>query len=274
MPKIKRKFAWPIDIAIILIICIFMVITGMPEFSGRPRVWDDVEREGVLRVVSSGGRLNFYMENGEGRGFNLDLVKRFCDESGVVAAVTVENDFDEKLRGLKTGKYDVVIDLLPATTECKYEMCTSMPLLVSRPVLVQRKPSADGSGAVYVSDVSELDGKLLYIARRSYYIMTLNHLCSELGLTVEVVEVDDDVDVLLAKVSRGEVDYAVLDELCVRTEISDYLNLEAELPLGFSHLMVWGLAGGGETKKRIDEYIDTIARTQWFAERRHFYAGK
>lgn len=270
MPKVGRRYI--LSVLFLLFAC--MVGTIAFYLSQKHRTWSDVTEEKVLRIVTTYGSMNYFVDDGVPKGFNYEIVKAFCDEYGLLPEIIIESDFKRRLRGLYSGEYDIILDLMPATAECKRDMATSAPLLVSRLVLVQRKRDYIENDNDYITDIVALNGRKICILKGSYYRMVLDNLRSELGIDFRVVELDGDIDMLFGMVVRGEIEYVAFDHLSVLTALAYHPSLEAEMPLGFSQLTVWGLSDSGELKSRLDAFIDSISYTPWFVQHRREYFGK
>lgn len=101
----------------------------------------DLIEEGTLTVGSDLAFAPFeFIEDGEERGFDIDLMDAIADELGVDATY-VDADFDGILAQLATGQFDVVISALTITEERAETVDFSDPYFEAVQALVVREDS-------------------------------------------------------------------------------------------------------------------------------------
>ena len=137
--------------------------TNMPEIP-KPENPNRVIKVGTSGLVEP---MNYYDENQELTGFDLELIYRLAYYLN--AEVRIEAmSFDALVASLESGKLDVVISDLNVTEERKEVILMSDPYMVSEiGVMVQKDRLADNGKRF--TDVSELDGEIIALLDGASY---------------------------------------------------------------------------------------------------------
>lgn len=256
---------------------IFVVLVGAFVVVGnlvlnRPRTWDDVEREKMLRVVTSYDPINYYLDEGKPMGFGYEVIKGFTDSLGFSLDVTIESSYAKRLSGVENGDFDVMLDLIPITSESDDVFHLTFPLATSKLLLVQMdKMYRSATDSVrFVSDVSELDSARIYIAEGSEYRLVLDNIMDETGIVMDVVEDEYAADMLCDKIVRGEIAYAAVDRLYLSSIIESLPILNADVALGFDQFVGW-LTSDVSTQGVINDYIDSMDGDSRFVQTKREY---
>lgn len=129
--------------------------TTMPDIP-KPENPDRVIKIGTSGLVEP---MNYYDENQELTGFDLELIYRLA--AYMNAEVKIEAmSFDALVASLETGKLDLVISDLNVTEERKEVILMSEPYFVSEIAVVVQKDRLANNGK-QIADVGDLDGKAL-----------------------------------------------------------------------------------------------------------------
>ncbi len=130
--------------------------------------------------------------------------------------------------------------MVPVTSELRESVAFTESLALDRQVLVQRK--ASDTTTVYVHSQLELPGKKIYVTQDSPYIPRLQNLASEIGDTIQIVEMpDSESGHLIMLVARGEIDYAVCNYRTALRMLADYPLLDISTAISFSQLHAWAV---------------------------------
>ena len=139
MKPIQRKY---LKYLLIAIVC-FLVFAFWPQRKekeeGHPRDYAEIAADGILRAATEYNSISFFVDGDTVSGFHYELIEAFARDKGIQAQVSPVMSFDQRLKGLETGKYDVIAYGIPATSELKDSLLLTSPIILSKQVLVQRK---------------------------------------------------------------------------------------------------------------------------------------
>lgn len=215
---------------------------------------DEIIASGRIRAVTNMNQTSYFIYRGEPMGFHFELLKNFADRLELELEIVVSNDIDEAYLMLENGEADILAMGMTVNAERKEQMQFTTPIMQTRQVLVQRKPSgwtrmtADEIEKRLIRNQLDIAGKTVYIQKGSSYAQRLNNLESESGEEIEVVEVPFDAEELTRQVARGEIGFTVCDENIARIMASVYDNIDMETPVSFPQKLAWGVRKEGSDK--------------------------
>ncbi|MCD8309986.1 MAG: transporter substrate-binding domain-containing protein [Prevotellaceae bacterium] len=242
---------------------------------GQARDYAEIAREGVLRAVTEYNSFGYHAEGDSAGGYYYELVEAFAREHGMQAEVTPLMEFGERLKGLSEGKYDLIAYGMPVTTELKDSLLFTLPVLLNRQVLVQRKEAtheeekadkgkrhvSDTKRTPYIHSSLDLAGKTLHVVKDSPVKLRIRNLGEEIGDTIYVEEVERyGPEQLVALVAHGDIDYAVCDENIARTAAETLDGIDINTAISFTQFYAWAV------DKRSPVLLDSL--NAWL-ERQH-----
>lgn len=237
--KIERIFSFFFPLLIVLSV---VVIGAFYLFKkDLPRDFQDIQQEGVLRVVTEYNQSGYYISGDTIRGFQYDLINAISALSGIPVEISLEMGLPESFEGLREYKYDIVARTIPVTTELKQDFAFTEHILLNKQVLVQRTEAANG-GKEPIRNQLELAGKTLYVPANSPAIMRIQNFQHEIADSIYIVEEPDySTEQLIIMVAAGEVDYAVCDMQLAAQYINDFPTIDIQTDIGFTQLESWAL---------------------------------
>ena len=214
---------------------------------------------GKLVVLMSNNIASYYVFKGQPRGFEYEMLRLFCKENGLELEIKIINDFDYLLDSLVAGKGDIAAGNLTRTKARLQIVDFSPEVLRTRQVLVQRLPddykklSKNQIKSRLVQDPLELDGKTVYVNAGSSFYSRLQNFADENGLDIETLTVNSDLgtDELVDMVSKGVIDYTVVDENIARIHKDIYKNIDISVPLSLSQSIAWAIPKGQDGLKAL-----------------------
>ena len=93
--------------------------------------------------------------------------------------------FDERLRGLSDGRYDVIAYGILATSELKDSLLLTSPIILNKQVLVQRKANGEND-SLYIRNQLDLAQKTPHVVKGSPSILRIQNLGNEIGDTIYI----------------------------------------------------------------------------------------
>jgi membrane-bound lytic murein transglycosylase F len=262
----------------IRILLLFIITLSCNRLSGpsstaeRTSKLHEVLNNGVLRVVTEFNSTSYFIYRGQPMGYQYEMLQELANHLGVKLEVIVNNDLDEKFRLLQEDKVDLIAVNLVVTKERKKIMNFTVPHTQTRQVLVQRKPKNwqyldnETIDANLIRNQLDLALKTIYVPRNSAYSKRLYNLSEEIGDSIKIVEVDDDIEKLIEKVAKGDIDYTVSDENIAKVYESYYNNIDIATPVSFTQNLAWAMAKGTDDLRQvIDNWLIDFKKTKKYA---------
>lgn len=227
----------------------------------------------MLKVITSQSVISYFDEQEHKSGFSYELLSMVSDSLHLALDITVENDDEKRIKRFKSGKYDVMLDLLPITAESRHKFLFANPILKTRLVLVEKAKRIPDS-VVFV-DNSILNFDTIYIRKTGFERLVLENMKDELNLNFEIDEIEGNAEQLCGMIDKGEIKYLALDEAtvdCVLDFYSQY-DLTYNQPLGFSQFYSWAVTDE-IFKQKFDSLYSIVSKTESFVLLKNKYGLK
>lgn len=230
------------------------------RFEAPLRDLETIRNEGRLRVVVDYNSTSYFVYRGKPMGYKYDLLRELARELGVELDFFVSNDLEATFRGLETGRYDLAAKNLTVTGERSRRVDFTTPLEQTRQVLVQRRgPAGSRDDSLMVHNVLDLRNREIAVPRNSAFQERLKNLEDEIGEPLHVlVDSLSDMEQLVKRVSSGELDLTICDEINARVYRQYYPNLDFSMPVSFRQNVAWAVR---KDAVHLKDFIDS-----WLAE--------
>ncbi|MFO7655981.1 MAG: transporter substrate-binding domain-containing protein [Bacteroidales bacterium] len=238
---------------LVLLLLLFISCKDAVKNTRKESAVSDLERimeTGRIKVVTDYNSTNYFIYRGQPMGYQFELLQELADYMGVKLEVTVSNNLTENFERLATGEVDLFASNLAVTKERREIVDFTVPHSQASQVLVQRKPDnwqkmnkKDIEGHLLRNQL-ELSGKTIYVQSNSSHLARLRNLAEEIGDSITIVQVDEDVEMLISKVANGEIDYTVSDEHVAAVNQTYYPNIDVETMVSFPQNMAWAVRKG------------------------------
>ena len=229
-----------IFLILIAAVLIFSSKKGDNEFEN-PDL-DEIKKSGRLRVVTEKSRVGFILEEKTVDGFSYELVKAFADSMELELEINLENNMDSAISGVLKNKYDLIASNVPNTTAVNNRLNLSVPILISRQMLIQRIENDSSGTDSLITDHHMLADKKIHVVKGSPFKMRLENLSVEIADTIEIPELEFlSTEGLVKAVSEGKINYTICDELQARRWGREYPNIDFSVPIGFNQQFCWAV---------------------------------
>ncbi|MBK7131475.1 MAG: transporter substrate-binding domain-containing protein [Bacteroidales bacterium] len=234
---------------------------------------DSIRSRGKLIAVTDFNSTNYFIYKGEPMGFNYELLKSFSDNIGIDLEIISENQLDKAFELLNTGKADLVATGLTVNSSRKKDILFTEPIDETRQVLVQRKPrnwrslTADAVDKKLIRNQLGLARKTIYVQAGSSHVERLETLASELGDSINIIEVPFDSEKLIRNVAEGLIDYTVCDENIAMVNATYYRDIDIATPVSFPQNLAWGVRKENSEKllHELNHWITSYKKTGSYA---------
>jgi membrane-bound lytic murein transglycosylase F len=234
---------------------------------------DSIRSRGKLIAVTDINSTNYFIYKGEPMGFNYELLKSFSDHIGIDLEIITENHLDKAFDMLNTGEADLLAIGLTVNSSRKQDIQFTEPIEETRQVLVQRKPenwralTADDIDKKLIRNQLDLAKKTVYVQEGSSHVERLVTLASEIGDSINIVEVPYDSEKLIRNVADGEIEYTVCDENVAQVNATYYPDIDISTPVSFPQNIAWGVRKKNSEKllQELNHWITSYKRTESYA---------
>lgn len=209
---------------------------------GHPRDYAAIAKEGVLRVATEYNSISFYVDGDTVSGFHYELIEAFARDKGLKAEINPLMSFEERLKGLGEGQYDVIAYGILATSELKDSLLLTSPIVLNKQVLVQRKENPEND-SLYIRSQLDLARRTLHVVKGSPSILRIQNLGDEIGDTIYIQEIEKYGDEqLMAMVAHGDIDYAVCDESIAEAVADSLPQIDINTAISFTQFYSWAVS--------------------------------
>jgi membrane-bound lytic murein transglycosylase F len=234
---------------------------------------DAIRERGKLIAVTDFNSTNYFIYKGEPMGFHYELLKSFSDHLGIDLEIVTENNIDHAIDMLKTGEADLLAIGLTVSSARKKEVQFTDPIDETRQMLIQRKPhnwrslTADNLDKKLIRNQLGLAKKTIYVQRGSSHVERLKTLASEIGDSINIIEVPYDTEKLIEHVADGEIDYTICDENVALVNSTYYSGIDVNTPISFPQNIAWGVRKNHSDAlmAEVNRWITAYRKTESYA---------
>ncbi|GAA6255053.1 transporter substrate-binding domain-containing protein [Bacteroides sp. f07] len=238
-----RLFRYLVPVVIVLAILFSVRQCGKKEKPpGHPRDYAAIAKEGILRIATEYNSISFYVDGDTVSGFHYELIEAFARDKGLQAEIIPLMSFEERLKGLAEGRFDVIAFGILATSELKDSLLLTTPIVLNKQVLVQRKATEE-SDSLYIHSQLDLAQRTLHVVKGSPSILRIQNLGNEIGDTIYIKEIEKyGPEQLISLVAHGDIDYAVCDESIARAVADSLPQIDINTAISFTQFYSWAVS--------------------------------
>ncbi|WP_085536445.1 transporter substrate-binding domain-containing protein [Massilibacteroides vaginae] len=229
-----------LTIYIVLLLVVIAAMTGIWFSLTKNKVirdYPEIQQEGILRIITEYNQSGYYISGDTIEGFQYELSQAISNISGLEVQISLGSRLSNSFRQLADGKYDIIAQNIPVTSEKREDFLFSDPIVLNKQVLVQR--STDDSIPPIRTQL-DLARKELYIPEGSPALLRIQNLEAEIGDSIYVIEDQTySEEQLIIKVAKGEIDYAVCDQQIAKTYQEIYPQIDIDTDISFTQLQSW-----------------------------------
>ncbi|MDR3194399.1 MAG: transporter substrate-binding domain-containing protein [Tannerella sp.] len=206
-----------------------------------PRDYEDIRREGILRIVTEYNQTGYYLSGDTTGGFQYELCRAIARLSGMEVLMYPEMSLEKSFSGLSGQHYDIIAQNIPVTGELKASFLFTEPVVLNKQILVQRTAAAN-NGVQPLRNQLYLAGKTLCVPKNSPALLRLRNLQYEIGDSIRIVEEPlYSSEQLIILVARGDIEYAVCDQQIARTAQKQFPEIDILTDISFMQLQSWAV---------------------------------
>lgn len=240
----------------------------------------EVKARGKLRALTGFGSTSYFIYRGTPMGFEYDLLKLLAKDLGVDLEIIAVNSIEEVITKLNEGEGDIIADNLVVTKSRENLVDFTLPISLTRQVLIQRKPTNWKALAPVqlekklIRNPMDLMDQTVHVRRGSVFHLRLLNLSEEIGGEINIIEEPEflDDEELISKVASGEIPYTVVDENIAQINKAYYPDIDISTPISFSQRIAWAVRENSpELKEAVNNWIRKVKREATFNVIHHKY---
>lgn len=244
-PRATRLRLFRYLVPVVIVLALLFSLRNCEEKEkpvGHPRDYAAIAKEGVLRVATEYNSISFYVDGDTVSGFHYELIEAFARDKGLKAEINPLMSFEERLKGLGEGQYDVIAYGILATSELKDSLLLTSPIVLNKQVLVQRKEKEEND-SLYIRSQLDLARRTVHVVKGSPSILRIRNLGNEIGDTIYIEEIEKYGDEqLIALVAHGDIDYAVCDESIAEAAADSLPQIDINTAISFTQFYSWAVS--------------------------------
>ncbi|MFC2139408.1 transglycosylase SLT domain-containing protein [Bacteroidota bacterium] len=274
----------------VLILYLIMFLSGCGRIEEKHVEVFDLDKileRGSLKAITGYNAYSYFIYKGEPKGFEYELMKKYCDHLGVKLELIIVKEIDKMFEMLIEGKGDIIAFNLTVTKERLKRIDFSNTLNTTKQVLVQRRPEkwhrmmSHEIDRLIIKNPLDLEGKTVYVRSGSSHLQRLRNLSDEIGGDINIIEASPQLGMedLIEMVSMGEIDYTIADDNVALLNQAYYSNIDVSTDISMPQKIAWGIRKNVPLlKQNLNEWIDIekkktefyVIRNRYFKNRRAF----
>ncbi len=214
---------------------------------------ESIKEKGRITVLTDYSSTDYFIYRGQPMGFQYEMLQQLANHLSVRLEVRVSRSLNESIELLRNGEADLIAQNLAITKDRLQIIDFTEPFVQSHLVLIQRKPEnwrkmKDNSiNAFMITNPVRLKGQTIYVTRGSSAITRLKNLSEEIGGDINIIEVDESPEQLIALVSEGEVPFTVCENIVANVNARYYPDVDINTKVGLQQEMAWAVRKGSTT---------------------------
>ena len=223
------------------------------------KVLNTILEKKKLRAVTNYGSVSYFIYRGEPMGYQYELLKNLCGYLDVELDLIIESDLNKSIGMLNDREVDLIAMGLTINNKRKELVLFTDPIMITRQVLVQRKPegwqhmaTAEEIESRLLRSTFDLSEKKIYVQEGTVFKEQLEKLADDMAGYIQVVSDPREVEELIAAVASGEIEYTIADEHVAIVNARYYPNLDVGTQVSFQQKIGWAV------KKNQTALVDTI----------------
>lgn len=265
------------SIAYFTIVSIVLLLSSCDENDNRIepiyRDFDTIQQEGTLKALINYSSTSYFIYKGIPQGFEYELLNLYATDIGVSLKVIPMKDMDSMFYQLNTGVADVVAANLTITKERLEEVSFTNPIIITKEVLIQRKPDNwKKLKKKHVEDsllrsVMELGGKTIAVRENSSFYRDMKKLSKDIRqkINIQLLPGSIEMEELIRQVSNKEIDYTIADKNIAQVNQWYYQNIDAELVIKAHQDIAWAVRNNSDSLiKSMNNWLVNFQKTRKF----------
>lgn len=258
------------------LLIVLVACTSKPKEASRKIIDHDIDKikaKGTLKALINYSSTSYFIYKGIPMGFEYELLKKYTDHIGVDLEVIPIKNMDSVFVNLNNGVADIVAANLTITKERLKEVNFTLPIIITKQVLVQRKPEnwrkmrrKELADSLLQSPL-DLANKTIIVREGSSFYTRLKNLNDEIGgkIIIKTVPGEITMEQLIENVAIKEINYTVADKNIALVNQWHYPNIDASLTLSLDQKIAWATRTNADSLTlSINNWLNQFQKTKKF----------
>lgn len=210
--------------------------------SSEVKTLQSVVEEGKLIAICESSTISHFKNKNVSLGYEYEMLQHIAKKLKLKLEVMNFDNRKEMNKALLAGKGHLIADFRVISPSHGSDFIYTIPHTWSYLCLVQRKPGEkDKNAAPLIENIYDLDGKTIHVYQNSIAHKKLKYFADEYAIEIGIIAVKYSREDLIEKVSRGEIEYTVVEQEIMAANKQLYNNLEYSLQLSFPYRIAFTL---------------------------------
>jgi len=215
--------------------------------------FQSIAKEGKLIALCENSTLSHFKNKNISFGFEYEILNQLSKKLGLKLEILTFDNRNDLNKALQSKKGHLIADFRAISAKNQSSFIHSAPHITSHLCLVQQKPTKNKkSKTILIEDIYQLDGLKINVQQNSIAHKKLKYFADEYAIQIKIVAVDYSREELIEKISKGEIEYTVIEQAIISANKQLYDNLDFSLQLSFPYRIAFTLHEDAE------ELRDTI----------------
>jgi membrane-bound lytic murein transglycosylase F len=201
-------------------------------------------KNGKLIAICETSTITYFKNRNISLGYEYEILKHIARQLNVQLEVLPFADAKEMNKALIENRGHLIADFRVIGNKSPHNFIHTSPHTMSVISLVQRIPSKkDRKNTPLLSDIYALEGKTIHVQENSIAHKKLIYFADEYALNLGIVAVNYSREELLEKVSKGLIDFTVIEREIIAANRELFNNLDYSLQVSFPYRIAFTLRG-------------------------------
>ena len=260
------RYLFPIFMMLLIISCNSSDIPGNHTHQVIHKDLDSIKTNKKLKALINYSSTSYFLYKGTPMGFEYELLKKYAAHIDVELEVIPIKNMDSVFVDLNHGKGDIIAANLTITKERMQKTSFTHPILITKQVLIQRKPDnwkklrKKELKELLLTSPIDLVNKTVVVREGSAFYPRLKSLSNEIGGKINIKTVPGEITMeqLIEQVANQDIDYTIADNNIAKVNLWHYPNIDASLIISLDQQIAWAVRNNSDSL--------TVSINQWLRE--------
>lgn len=229
---------------------------------------ESIFKKGKLIAICETSTISFFKNRNISLGYEYEILKHIAHELNLKLEVLPFSGSQEMNKALIENQGHLIADFRVIGNNSPNHFIYTHAHTMSVISLVQRIPGKkDKNPEPLISNIYDLEGKTIHVQINSIAHKKLKYFADEYALQLGIVATKDTREELLEKVSRGEIEYTVIEREIIAANRQLFDNLDYSLNMSFPYRVAFTLRGNSvQLRDTINTILDSFLVSDSYAK--------
>jgi membrane-bound lytic murein transglycosylase F len=222
---------------------------------------------GKLVAICENSTLSYFKNKNISLGYEYEILFHIAKQLNVKLEILTFDNRKEMNKALVAGKGHIIADFRAMSSSQGSDLIYTIPHTWSHLSLIQRKPGKrDKNPAPMLENIYDLDGKTIHVYQNSIAHKKLKYFADEYAIDINIKALKSGREDLIEQVSKGEIEYTVVEKEIMLANNQLFTNLDYSLQLSFPYRITFTLRNDAqEIRDTINSLLTNFLETEQYA---------